>query len=95
MPTRTIEVSQLVADIEAEQERRGWSNRKVARELAISPSTLTNWYGGMQPTLTGENIAGLCRFLSIDSDEVLRRLGWWRTVAEAGEMGGYLTLVAA
>lgn len=76
MPVREVHVSQLILDIEAEQQERDWSNRAVADALNISPSTLTNWYAGMKPTLTGDNLAGICEFLQIGPGDVIERLGW-------------------
>lgn len=96
MPSREIEVPQLVIDIIDEQERRGWSNRRVALTLSISPSTLSNWYAGMAPTLNGDNLNGICAFLGISHEDVLNRLGWIRDGDDYGDaaMRPYLTSAA-
>lgn len=76
MPTRTVQVTQLVMDIEDEQRRRDWTNNRVARFLSVSPSTLTNWYSGREPTINADNLRNICEFLGIEPREVFHRLDW-------------------
>jgi transcriptional regulator with XRE-family HTH domain len=70
MPETTIDVDALYAALDAKRQKEGWSWRELARNLEISPSTLTRMAQGRRPDL--DAFATLLRWLGMSADAFMR-----------------------
>lgn len=102
MAQRTIEVSDLVIALERRIEERGISDAQAARELDVSPQSLSQWKRGGRIQLDRNRALQrrLAMFLSVSPTEVLALHGFDVspdpvTALDLGDLGGYLTPMAA
>ena len=71
MPTRTIEISDLAAEIQRAWEERGMSGRQVADALGVGPNTPAGWMRGSSITLDGKLQRRLALFLGVSPATIL------------------------
>ena len=89
MPTRTIEVSDLVDAIERRIEELGISDSAAARRIGVSRQRLGFWRRGTQPDVTDVDLQrSLARFLGVSPLTVLELAG---LDLSSEELGGYLS----
>ena len=92
MPTRTIEVSDLVDAIERRIDELELSKSAAARQIGVSRQRLNFWLHGTQPDVTDVELQrSLARFLAVSPLEVLQLAGL--DLSSEG-LGGYLALIA-
>lgn len=70
MPETTVDVTALYAALDRKRQTVGWSWRELARELKISPSTLTRMAQGRRPDV--DTFATLLRWLGMSAEEFMR-----------------------
>ena len=76
MATRTIEVPDLVIEIEHRMDGRGLTANATAQALDISPQRLSQWRRGAQVHLDADLQQRLAGFLGVSPRRVLELLGY-------------------
>lgn len=93
MPSKTIEISDLNAAIEARIEELGLTDNKsaAARTIGVSRQRLDGWLRGSTPEMNAENQELLARFLRVPPRRILELAG---LSLSSRALGGYLAAVA-
>jgi transcriptional regulator with XRE-family HTH domain len=68
-----LDIEALYAALDVQRQSKNLSWRQLAKEVGISPSTLTRMAQGKRPDV--DSFAGLVRWLGIPADQFLRSVG--------------------
>lgn len=76
MPTRIVEISDLVAAIEERMAESGLSKSEAARQLGVPRQSLQQWLHGVTPTINADNQQAFAQFLGVAPRRVLELAGF-------------------